>query len=130
MEASKFCFHNHGMIKFRACVRKWISQLICIIRHIYIALRPPTQVRAPFIFYHITSPWYLKSAVQRRVVSGVLLILGVYFYFLREACTTRCGVRRGGMEKRMKKEIKRKRDGGEEEKQEYKENDDEKERGP
>jgi len=30
----------------------------------------------------------------------------------------------------MKKEIKRKREGREEEKQEYKENDDEKERGP
>jgi len=38
-------------------------------------------------------------------------------------------MRGGGMEKRMKKEIKRKRKGREEEKQEYREIDDEKERG-
>jgi hypothetical protein len=82
-----------------------------------------------FFLNHTTSPWYLQSVVQGRVVLSVLFDSVRVFCFARSMHHTLGGAeRRNGEEN--EKEIKRKRERREEEKQEYKETDDKKERGP
>lgn len=79
MKASEFHFHNHGTIKFK-CLRKEIDFVTDLHykTHLYRS-ETSNAGQGTMICYHTTSPWYLKSVVQGRVVLGVLLIVCVYF---------------------------------------------------